>query len=210
MDESNAEAAAPEASACDGSGGGGGSSKGGGGDAAVPKWRGASMRRREAEKPIRDKMDFRLAELLASHNLLLDVGSILVDTVGLIKLADLEEVSVDDLVGCGISIEAAKKIKSGLSAEEYAKQQKEAAKKPRKSKKKPKEVAVDDDGFQISSSRQKKAFSAAMPAPRRAVSAEVQQLVEMMGLDEERASALLRKAEGDVNRAIDLCLAEVS
>jgi hypothetical protein len=34
--------------------------------------------------------------------------------------------------------------------------------------------------------------------------------VEMMGLDEERASALLRKAEGDVNRAIDLCLAEVS
>ena len=165
------------------------------------------MRRREAEKPIRDKMDFQLAELLASHTLLLDVGSILVDTVGLIKLADLEEVSVDDLVGCGISIEAAKKIKSGLSAEEYAKQQKEAAKKPRKSKKKPKEVAVDDDGFQISSSRQKKA---AMPAPRRAVSAEVQQLVEMMGLDEERASALLRKAEGDVNRAIDLCLAEVS
>ena len=170
------------------------------------------MRRREAEKPIRDKMDFRLAELLASHNLLLDVGSILVDTVGLIKLADLEEVSVDDLVGCGISIEAAKKIKSGLSAEEYAKQQKEAAKKPRKSKKKPKEVAVDDDGFQISSSRQKKPkeVPSAMPAPRRAVSAEVQQLVEMMGLDEERASALLRKAEGDVNRAIDLCLAEVS
>ena len=192
LDESNAEEPAPEASA-----------------AAVPKWRGASMRRREAEKPIRDKMDFRLAELLASHNLLLDVGSILVDTVGLIKLADLEEVSVDDLVGCGISIEAAKKIKSGLSAEEYAKQQKEAAKKPRKSKKKPKEVAVDDDGFQISSSRQKKVPSA-MPAPRRAVSAEVQQLVEMMGLDEERASALLRKAEGDVNRAIDLCLAEVS
>ena len=46
------------------------------------------------------------------------------------------------------------------------------------------------------------------PAPK-AVAAEVRQLMEAMGLSEAAAAAKLRAAEGDVNRAIDECLAEL-
>lgn len=49
------------------------------------------------------------------------------------------------------------------------------------------------------------AEAANLPAPR-ALSAEVKQLVAAMGLTEGDAERLLRQAEGDVNRAIDLCL----
>ena len=41
--------------------------------------------------------------------------------------------------------------------------------------------------------------------------AEVRQLVEALGVSEERAAQVLREAEGDVNRAIDaLCAAAFS
>ena len=54
------------------------------------------------------------------------------------------------------------------------------------------------------------AEAAQRQAPR-AVCAEVRQLVEAMGVSEERAAQVLREAEGDVNRAIDaLCAAAFS
>ena len=171
----------------------------------VAKWMGASARRREAERPIREQLEYPLAELLASHGLLLEAGPALVEMVGASCMADLEEVGVDDLVGAGISEDAARKILSRMHREEW-----QASLVSRRVRKTPKKKAVvDADGFQVGGSRSAKALPMAGAAPK-LVSAEVLQLVEAMGLSEDDATRMLREAQGDVSRAIDLCLADLS
>jgi len=73
----------------------------------------AASAQAEAEAPIRAKLDAELVELLVAHNLLMTVGPILIESVGVTKRTELEDVTEEELVAEGLSPRSAKLLKDG-------------------------------------------------------------------------------------------------
>jgi len=73
----------------------------------------AARAQAEAEAPIRAELDAELVELLVAHNLLMTVGPILIESVGVTKRTELEDVTEEELVAEGLSPRSAKLLKDG-------------------------------------------------------------------------------------------------
>lgn len=73
----------------------------------------AARAQAEAEAPIRAELDVELVELLVAHNLLMTVGPILIESVGVTKRTELEDVTEEELVAEGLSLRSAKLLKDG-------------------------------------------------------------------------------------------------
>ena len=73
----------------------------------------AARAQAEAEAPIRAKLDAELVQHLVAHNLLMTVGPILIESVGVTKRTELEDVTEEELVAEGLSPRSAKLLKDG-------------------------------------------------------------------------------------------------
>ena len=139
------------------------------------------------------------------------------------KVAEQAAAKVDEIVAAAAA--AREHIEMGLSkweAIELENRRRQAAAQPSKKVWVKSQLQVDDAGFQSvvrpaettllseSSDAEKPVSEHPSTAGEEAVSVEAMQLMDAMGISAEGAVQKLHSAEGDLNRAIDLCLQELS